>query len=155
MVTTLVGATNSFGSVTSDWSARWAPVVTGLLCVWEAFLYGRSAILGALSQPVLARHTPFAAAPATTAIAFAAAGLLLLWRRRAGTQLAIGIVTLLLGVRILILILAGILPARIAVPFRPTRSGLSLDLVLKLGILTFGLLSMRAIRRDALRGSPS
>ena len=63
--------------------------------------------------------------------------------------------TLLLGVRILILILARILPATIAVPFRPTRFGLSLDVVLKLGILTFGLLSMRAIRRDALRGSPS
>jgi hypothetical protein len=147
--------TNSSGSVTSDWPAWWASLVAGLLCVWESFLYGRSAILGGLSQPVLARHTPFAATPAATAIAFAAAGLLLLWRRRAGTRLAIGIVTLLLGVRILILILARIMPSTIAVPFRSTGFGLSPDLVLKLGILMFGTLSWWALRRDALRGNPS
>ena len=112
-------------------------------------------MLGALAQPVLAGHTPFAVTPATIAIAFAAAALLLLWRRRTGSQLAIGIVTLLLGVRVLILILALILPSTIALPFRATGIRLSLDLVLKLGILIFGPLSMRVLRRDALRGSLS
>ena len=146
---------NSSGSVTSDALAWWASLVTGLLCVWEAFLYGRSAILAALSQPVLAHHTGFAVAPATTVIVFAAVGLLLLWRRRAGAQLAIGIVTLLLGVRILILILALILPSTIVLPLRPSGIRLSLDLVLKLGILIFGTLSLRALRRDALHDSPS
>ena len=126
---------NSSGSVTSD-----GLVLVGFprhrttLRLGSVSLYGRSAILAALSQPVLARHTGFAVAPATTVIVFAAVGLLLLWRCRAGAQLAIGIVTLLLGVRILILILALILPSTIVLPLRPSGIRLSLDLVLKLAL---------------------